>query len=93
VRQFIDHPDDYEIWRHYDEVRVPILLLRGAESDLVLRDAADEMMLRGPGPLGLTRIVEIAGVGHAPALNVPEQLDIVTAFIEQHEVAAATVSA
>ena len=88
VRQFTDHPDDYDTWRHYDEVRTPILVLRGAESDLVLKDATDEMMVRGPGPLGLTRIVEVPGCGHAPALNVPDQLDLVTAFIEQHDAVA-----
>jgi pimeloyl-ACP methyl ester carboxylesterase len=85
VRQFIDHPGDYELWNHYDRLRIPVLLLRGAESDLVLADAAAEMMTRGPGVLGLTRIVEVPGCGHAPALNVPEQLDLVRAFIEQHE--------
>lgn len=85
VRQFIDHPRDYDLWEHYDQLRLPILVLRGAESDLVLRDATEEMMLRGPGPMGLTRVVEIPGVGHAPALNVPEQLDLVRSFIEQHE--------
>ena len=85
VRQFIDHPHDYDLWEHYDRLRIPVLLLRGAESDLVLRDAADEMMTRGPGLLGLVRIVEVAGVGHAPALNVPEQLDLVRSFIGQHE--------
>jgi pimeloyl-ACP methyl ester carboxylesterase len=89
VRQFIDHPRDYELWDHYDRLRIPVLLLRGAESDLVLPDAAAEMMTRGPGPLGLTRIVEIAGCGHAPALNVPEQLDLVRAFIDRHEETAA----
>lgn len=82
VRQFIDHPRDYDLWEHYDRVRIPVLLLRGAESDLVLPDAAAEMMTRGPGALGLTRVVEIAGCGHAPALNVPEQLNLVQAFIE-----------
>lgn len=85
VRQFIDHPADYELWEHYDRIRIPVLLLRGADSDLVLRDAAEEMMTRGPGALGLTRVVEVAGCGHAPALNVPEQLDLVRSFIEQQE--------
>lgn len=85
VRQFIDHPDDYALWEHYDRLRIPVLLLRGAESDLVLPDAAAEMMRRGPGPLGLVRIVEIAGCGHAPALNVPEQLELVRGFIERAE--------
>jgi pimeloyl-ACP methyl ester carboxylesterase len=85
VRQFIDHPNDYEIWNHYDEIRIPVLCLRGAESDLVLRDTTAEMMTRGPGRLGLTRIVEIAGCGHAPALNVPDQLELVDSFLAQHE--------
>jgi hypothetical protein len=47
------------------------------------------MLTRGPGRLGLTRVVEVAGCGHAPALNVPEQLDLVRGFIEQHEEVAA----
>lgn len=85
VRQFTDHPNDYEIWTHYDAIDVPVLCLRGAESDLVLRDATDEMMRRGPGARGLTRIVEIPGCGHAPALNVPEQLDLVKSFIDQND--------
>jgi pimeloyl-ACP methyl ester carboxylesterase len=83
VRQFIDHPHDYEIWEHYDRIEVPVLCLRGAESDLVLRDTTAEMMRRGPGLRGLTRVVEVPGCGHAPALNVPEQLELVTSFIDQ----------
>lgn len=93
VRQFIDHPRDYELWEHYDQVRAPILVLRGAESDLVLRDATQEMLQRGPGAQGLVRVVEIAGVGHAPALNVPDQLDLVRGFIELHEAALAKAEA
>ena len=85
VRQFIDYPDDYDTWRHYDAIEVPVLCLRGAESDLVLPDAVEEMLHRGPGLRGLTRVVEIPGCGHAPALNVPEQLDLVAGFIEQHD--------
>jgi pimeloyl-ACP methyl ester carboxylesterase len=86
VRQFTDHPNDYDIWEHYDAIDIPVLCLRGVESDLVLRDATDEMMRRGPGLRGLTRIVEIPGCGHAPALNVAEQLDLVKAFFDQHDV-------
>jgi len=29
----------------------------------------------------LLKVVEIQGCGHAPALNVPEQLDLVEGFI------------
>ena len=82
VQQFISHPDDYRIWDHYDAIRVPVLCLRGAESDLVLRETTAEMMRRGPGALGLAQIVEIEGCGHAPALNVPDQLQRVAAFLD-----------
>jgi pimeloyl-ACP methyl ester carboxylesterase len=82
VRQFIDHPNDYDLWEHYDAIQIPVLCLRGAESDLVLRDATEEMLRWGPGLVGLASVVEIPGCGHAPALNVPEQLNLVSAFIE-----------
>ncbi|AEG92660.1 alpha/beta fold hydrolase [Ramlibacter tataouinensis] len=89
VRQFIDHPRDYELWEHYDAIEAPVLCLRGAESDLVLPDATAEMMQRGPGARGRLRVVEVPGCGHAPALNVPAQLDLVAGFIEAHEPALA----
>ncbi|MES2787879.1 MAG: alpha/beta hydrolase [Pseudomonadota bacterium] len=84
VRQFTDHPDDYLIWDHYDAIRIPVLCLRGENSDLVLRETTEEMMKRGPGLLGLAKVVEVPGCGHAPALNVADQLDVVTAFIDQY---------
>ncbi|RYY84465.1 MAG: alpha/beta hydrolase, partial [Comamonadaceae bacterium] len=59
VRQFIDHPNDYDLWAHYDRIRIPVLVLRGAQSDLVLPDAVAEMLTRGPGKLGLARVVEV----------------------------------
>lgn len=82
--QFIHHPNDYLIWDHYDALEIPVLCLRGAESDLVLRETTEEMLRRGPGARGQTRVVEIAGCGHAPALNVPEQLNLVTGFVDAH---------
>ena len=85
VQQFIRHPDDYLVWNHYDAIRIPVLCLRGAESDLVLRETTQEMMQRGPGVLGLTQVVEIEGCGHAPALNVPAQLALVAEFVDRFE--------
>jgi pimeloyl-ACP methyl ester carboxylesterase len=82
VEQFISHPDDYLIWDHYDAISIPVLCLRGAQSDLVLPETINEMRLRGPGAAGLLQVVEIAGCGHAPALNVSDQLDRVAAFID-----------
>jgi pimeloyl-ACP methyl ester carboxylesterase len=81
VQQFTREPDDYLVWQHYDAINIPVLCLRGESSDLVLPETTREMAHRGPGALGLLQVVEIAACGHAPALNVPAQLDIVSAFI------------
>ena len=82
VRQFIVHPDDYLLWEHYDAIEVPVLLLRGEASDLVLADTVPRMRQRGPGAAGRLQVIEVSGCGHAPALNVEQQLDWVTNFIE-----------
>lgn len=82
VQQFVSHPDDYRVWNHYDAISVPVLCLRGENSDLVLRHTTADMLRRGPGSRGLTQVVEIAGCGHAPALNVPDQLNLVAKFVD-----------
>jgi len=82
VQQFVNYPDDYQIWAHFDALTIPVLCLRGAESDLVLRETTAQMKTRGPGALGLLQVTEIEGCGHAPALNVSEQLALVAAFLE-----------
>ena len=87
VRQFTDHPGDYDQWPHYDAIDIPVLCLRGAESDLVLPETTQEMLRRGPGLRGSVRIVEIPGCGHAPALNVPDQLELVASFIDAAQTA------
>ena len=81
VQQFFHHPDDYLIWTHYDQLDLPVLCLRGAVSDLVLPETLAAMRARGPGLRGQLQVVEVPGCGHAPALNVPEQLDLVADFI------------
>ena len=37
---------------------------------------------RGPGARGQLQCIEVPDCGHAPALNVPQQLDAVLRFIE-----------
>ena len=77
VRQFINFPHDYELWPEYDAIDIPVLCLRGADSDLLLAETAQAMRERGPR----ARVVEIAGCGHAPALNVPGQIGLVAEFL------------
>jgi pimeloyl-ACP methyl ester carboxylesterase len=81
VQQFVSHPDDYLIWHHYDALEIPVLCLRGAQSDLVLPETLAAMRQRGPGLRGTLRVVEVPGCGHAPALNVPEHLALVSEFL------------
>ena len=65
------------LWRMYDAIVAPTLLLRGAESDLLSPETAQQMCARGPR----ARLVEFPGVGHAPTLIAPEQLEAVVSFL------------
>jgi pimeloyl-ACP methyl ester carboxylesterase len=78
VRQLFVHPRDYEQWEHWDSLALPVLVLRGADSDLLLPEVAAAMTHRGP----CARLVEFAGCGHAPALNVAAQIETVARFLD-----------
>ncbi len=54
-------------WRAFTALRCPILLVRGAESDILSRETADEMQRRQPGMLR----VDVPGAGHSPTLEEP----------------------
>lgn len=68
---------DVDLWPFWDRVSCPVLLLRGAESDLLDGETAAEMQTRGPR----TTLVEFPGVGHAPALLDAGQIEPVRAFL------------
>ena len=68
---------DIELWYLYDAIRCPTMVLRGAQSDLLSRQTAEAMARRGPK----AKVVEIAGVGHAPTLLNPDQIGIVRDFL------------
>ncbi|MCX7162468.1 MAG: alpha/beta hydrolase [Betaproteobacteria bacterium] len=68
---------DVELWPLYDSIGCPTLLLRGEVSDLLTRDAALEMLKRGPR----AKLVEVAGVGHAPMLMDEIQVAPVREFL------------
>ena len=76
VRQFIAHPNDYDLWEAWDTLDLPVLCLRGESSDLLLAETADAMRQRGPRAV----VVTVPDCGHAPALNTPEQFALVERF-------------
>ena len=65
------------LWRSYDAIACPTLLLRGADSDLLTRATAQAMTERGPR----ARLHEFAGVGHAPTLVARAQIEVVREFL------------
>jgi len=77
AQQFEHHPDDYSRWAEWDGIDIPVLCLRGESSDLLLADTAEAMRQRGPRAV----VATIPGCGHAPALNVPDQLALVERFL------------
>ena len=76
---FRDAPAVTDLWPLWDAIRCPVLLLRGAESDLLSRETAQAMTRRGPR----AKLVEFAGVGHAPTLLVPDQVHSIVSFLRQ----------
>ena len=65
------------LWQAYDAVTAQTLLLRGAQSDLLSPATAQQMAERGPR----ARLLEFAGVGHAPTLIASDQIDAVAGFL------------
>ena len=65
--------EDVDLWPVWEQIRCPVLVLRGVQSDLLLAEIAEEMTRRGPR----AEVVEIDGTGHAPALMAKDQIEIV----------------
>ena len=76
VRQFEAHPTDYDQWPAWDALQIPVLVLRGAHSDLLPPEVAEAMRNRGPRAV----VVTLPDCGHAPALNTPAQFALVERF-------------
>lgn len=69
---------EQQMWQLYEQITAQVLLLRGAESDLLSAQTAQQMARRGPR----ARVVEFAGVGHAPTLVAQGQVDAVVSFLQ-----------
>lgn len=69
---------DVDLWPLWDRVRCPVLVLRGAASDLLLGETAAEMSRRHPR----TTVVEIPECGHAPALMDPAQIAVIQNWLD-----------
>ena len=68
---------DVDLWPLWDAITAPTLVLRGANSDLLLAETAAEMAARGPK----AKVIEIPGCGHTPSLMDVEQIALVRDWV------------
>ena len=68
-----------KLWTAWERIKCPILILRGADSDLLLPQTASEMIKRN----SRATIVEIPGCGHAPPLLEVAQIDVIVDWLAQ----------
>ncbi len=69
---------DIDLWPLWDSLKQPTLVLRGAESDLLLPETAAEMQTRG----AKAEVISMTGCGHAPSLYEPGQIAPVLGWLQ-----------
>ena len=69
--------EDVALWPTWEAIRCATLLLHGAQSDILPSDVAEAMTRRGP----CAKLVEFAGIGHAPALMAEDQIAAIRDFL------------
>lgn len=70
-------PAPREPWEAYKAITCPVLLLRGALSDVLSVDIADRMLAANTN----ATLVTVGGVGHAPILVEPEAVKALESFL------------
>jgi pimeloyl-ACP methyl ester carboxylesterase len=66
------------LWKEFEGLaRVPVLLLRGANSDILSLATVNEMLARHPD----MKVIEVPDQGHAPLLSDPGLIADIVAFI------------
>ena len=71
-----------DLWPMWDALAgIPILLIRGAITDLLSAETAAKMEERHKG---FFERVEIPDTGHAPILDEPEAVTAIRRFLKQH---------
>ncbi len=70
----------FDMWPLYRRLgQKPLLIVRGAKSDLLSRSTAKAMLESAPG----ARLVTVPGVGHAPDLTEPSAVAAIDSFLGQ----------
>jgi esterase len=67
-----------DMWVPYARITASMLVIRGAESDILARGTTERMRAVLPQ---LTTVVEVPGIGHAPSLLEPAALNAIKRFL------------
>jgi pimeloyl-ACP methyl ester carboxylesterase len=71
-----------QLWSLWDQIKSPVLLLRGADSDLLLQSTAEEMIGRN----GNTELLVLPDCGHLPPLLNDQQVRLVVDWLDGRNV-------
>lgn len=67
----------FNLWKFWEKITCPVLILRGADSDFLPRTLLDKMIKRLPH----AEFLEFEGVGHTPTLNANEQIEPIATWL------------
>ena len=76
VNPILAKAGEMAMWHAFKQIHIPMLIVRGGESDLLSAKTVAEMCKVNP----YIRSIEIPGVGHAPAFVKPEQVALAKEF-------------
>ena len=69
-----------DLWPLFEALaHVPMLLVRGEVSDILLPDTVERMRLRRPD----MHVVSLPGIGHAPTLSEPDVIKALRCFLDR----------
>ena len=69
-----------DMWDTWQQIKCPVLLLRGKNSKFLTEDVANKMLQSGPK----TELVEFDDTGHTPTLRNDHQVNIIAEWLKKN---------
>lgn len=72
-----DHIRDIDLWSYWNQLALPVLVLRGEKSGVLTPETASRMHLHRKN----VQMIELAGIGHSPMLMDTGQISLVRDYL------------
>lgn len=69
---------NFELWKYWEEIECPVMVLRGSESTFLTMDIIDKMANTHED----IKVIEIPQAGHTPLMKTESEINIVSHFFE-----------